>query len=55
MLLGTEKVPYRANDTFTVGKGEKHGFSVKESTLLLTIQDKAIYNTETGEIDFRYV
>ena len=54
IILNGKERNYKPGDIFEVRKGTSHGFKIKKETILLSIQDKAILNKETGKIDLRY-
>jgi mannose-6-phosphate isomerase-like protein (cupin superfamily) len=58
VLVGTGSIlldgvahEYRAGDCFDVPAGVAHGFRVRTQTVLVSVQDRAIYNEATGHVD----
>ena len=54
ILIENKKIPYSSGTTISVVAGQSHGFEIQEPTLVLSIQDRAILDTKTGVIDFRF-
>ena len=53
ILLDGNSFPFRTGSTFEVPRGASHGFIVETNTVLLSVQDKPILDTETNEADIR--
>jgi len=54
VTLGNEVYEYRKGSVFNVPTGVKHGFTVEQDTIFLSMQSQPILNKETGEKDIRY-
>ncbi len=54
ILIENEKISYSAGSVIKVNSGQSHGFEVRETTLVLSIRDRAILDEKTGKMDFRF-
>ena len=53
IILNGAPYPIHPGSTFEVPKGTSHGFIIETSTILLSVQDKPILDTEANVADIR--
>lgn len=54
LLLGGQRLPYKAHQRFILPNGVPHGFHTQEATFFLSIQSPPIIDKNTGSIDIHY-